>query len=143
MSAVIPACCHTHLLKSEHQVSFSFSTPKPSESAENPATSVLYGSQSTPLKFVTAGVSSTPTWLSAMAAICWLRPAVLVAAAPWPVVVVLAVLAAARAAAGKAARVRCADARCAVAGVLQAAGSARCHADLRLAGRPSAHADTP
>ena len=27
MSAVIPACCHTHLLKSEHQVSFSFSTP--------------------------------------------------------------------------------------------------------------------
>src|ERR1700683_5059240 len=87
MSAVIPACCHTHLLKSEHQVSFSFSTPKPvswpqpSESAENPATSVLYGSQSTPLKLVTAGVSSTPTWLSAMAAICWPRPTVLAAGA--------------------------------------------------------------
>src|ERR1700684_916286 len=122
MSAVIPACCHTHLLKSEHQVSFSFSTPKPSESAENPATSVLYGSQSTPLKFVTAGVSSTPTWLSAMAAICWLRPAVLVAAGAVAVLVVLAVLAAARAAAGKAARARSADARRGVGGALQAVG---------------------
>ncbi len=26
MSAVMPACCHTYLLKSEHQVSFWFST---------------------------------------------------------------------------------------------------------------------
>ena len=47
MSAVTPACSHTHLVKSEHQVSFSFRTPsvasepQPSELAENPAVSVL------------------------------------------------------------------------------------------------------
>src|SRR5689334_14247846 len=75
MSVVTPACCHTHLAKSAHHASFWFamlkraSRPQPSALGDCAPTSVLYGSQSTPRKLVTAGVSPTPTWLSAMPAI--------------------------------------------------------------------------
>src|SRR5580693_8149025 len=76
MSAVTPACCHTHLAKSEHHVSFSSSTPRalsrpqPSALAEKPATRLEYGSQSK-ASLSEDGLSSTPTWLSAMLAIFW------------------------------------------------------------------------
>src|SRR5579864_9388701 len=75
MSVVTPACCHTHLAKSAHHASFWFamlkraSRPQPSALGDWAPTSVLYGSQSTPRKLVTAGVSPTPTWLSATLAI--------------------------------------------------------------------------
>src|SRR5436190_15663142 len=75
MSVVTPACCHTHLAKSAHHASFWFamlkraSRPQPSALGDCAPTSVLYGSQSTPRKLVAAGVSPTPTWLSAMLAI--------------------------------------------------------------------------
>src|SRR5512135_2147923 len=75
MSVVTPACCHTHLAKSAHHASFWFamlkcaSRPQPSALGDWAPTSVLYGSQSTSRKLVAAGVSPTPTWLSAMLAI--------------------------------------------------------------------------
>src|SRR5690348_7230065 len=85
MSVVTPACCHTHLAKSAHHASFwsamlkRASRPQPSALGDCAPTSVLYGSQSTPRKLVTAGVSPTPTWLSAMPAI---DPAVALLALP-------------------------------------------------------------
>src|ERR1700733_2276269 len=126
MSAVTPACSHTHLLKSEHQVSFSFrtpnvaSSPQPSALPEKPPVSVLYGLQSA-AKLVDAGVSLVPTWLRAMLAIAWSRSACV----------------AGRAGAGNADRARLAAARCVAMAVAQPAGSASPHAFFSVAGSPA------
>ena len=74
---------------------------------------MLYGSQSTPAKLVTAGVSLIPTWLSAMAAIRGPSPMAAVGAA------------------------RRAAARCPAAVAAQLAGVARPQSRRSPAGRPA------
>src|SRR5579872_6252676 len=148
MSAVTPPCCQTHFAKSEHHSSLAFSTPNPwlkphpSSLAEKPATSELNGSQSTPPKLVTSGVSDTPTWPSAISAIaCPLGAAWLAAAAPDPA----GPFATGWLASGAlemevlvfmAARACWACVRCDAAEASQFAGSARCHACRTAAGSP-------
>ena len=145
MSAVTPACSHTHLLKSAHQVSFSFSHVERGVSsrsrprcAENPAVRVLYGSQSV-AKLVDAGVSLVPTWLSAMLAIAWSRSAWVAgcAGASGVALADAAALIAARAGAGNAVSARLAAARCVAIEAVQPAGSASPHAFFSVAGSPS------
>ena len=81
---------------------------------------MLYGSQSTPAKLRTAGVSLTPTWLSAMAAMCGPGPA----AGPGG--------------AAAADSARCAAVRCPAAAAEQFAVLARPQSRCSAAGRPAA-----